>query len=57
MGEHLKEQPFPLRDWHAGQGVVRSEMVKAHLMVLKQQEATGGLRICTAGSVEGCDVK
>lgn len=56
MGEHLKEQPFPLRDWHAGQGVVRTEIVKAHLMFLKQPEATGRLQ-CTAGGVEGCDVK
>lgn len=47
MGEHL-------RAWHDGQGVVRSEMVKTHLMFLKQQEATV---VCTAGSVEGCDVK
>lgn len=42
MGEHLKEQPFPLRNWRAGQGVVQSEMAEAHMMFLKQQEATGG---------------
>lgn len=51
MGEHLRE-------WHDGQGLVRSEMVKAHLMFLKQQEATGGHPVvCTAGGVKGCDVK
>lgn len=43
MGEHLRERPFPLREWHDGQGVVRSEMVKAHLLFLKAVGSTGGL--------------
>lgn len=35
VGEHLGEGPLPLREWHGGQDVVQSEMVKAHLTFLR----------------------
>lgn len=48
MGEHLRE-------WHDGQGVVRSEMVMPICCSSKQYEAQEGSE-STAGGVEGCDV-